>query len=81
MATFDAMLCGTEDDIQLAQYGSSNSAKMKTLYREGLKRRYGSLMQIISVCTSTSSPNRSGMRCMVSKMKKLAKKRNPAYFA
>ncbi len=26
---------GSEDDIQLAQYGSSNSAKMKTLYREG----------------------------------------------
>ncbi|MCE0494218.1 glutamate--cysteine ligase [Vibrio salinus] len=39
---------GNEDDIQLAQYGTSNSGKMKTLYREGLKRRYGSLMQIIS---------------------------------
>ncbi|WP_394247626.1 glutamate--cysteine ligase [Vibrio profundi] len=39
---------GSEDDIQLAQYGSSNNGKMKTLYREGLKRRYGSLMQIIS---------------------------------
>lgn len=39
---------GSEDDINLAQYGSSNSARMKTLYREGLKRRYGSLMQIIS---------------------------------
>ncbi|MGR5236743.1 glutamate--cysteine ligase [Vibrio alfacsensis] len=39
---------GSEDDIQLAQYGSSNPAKMKTLYREGLKRRYGSLMQVIS---------------------------------
>lgn len=37
-----------EEDIHLAQYGSSNSGKMKTLYREGLKRRYGSLMQIIS---------------------------------
>lgn len=37
-----------EDQIALAQYGTSNSAKMKTLYREGLKRRYGSLMQIIS---------------------------------
>ncbi|WP_428775097.1 glutamate--cysteine ligase [Vibrio sp.] len=37
-----------EDDIQLANYGSSNSGRMKTLYREGLKRRYGSLMQIIS---------------------------------
>ncbi|MDC5857410.1 glutamate--cysteine ligase [Vibrio europaeus] len=39
---------GSEDDINLAQYGSSNSGKMKTLYREGLKHRYGSLMQIIS---------------------------------
>lgn len=39
---------GSEDDINLAQYGTSNSGKMKTLYREGLKRRYGSLMQIIS---------------------------------
>jgi len=39
---------GSEDDIKLAQYGSSNSGRMKTLYREGLKRRYGSLMQIIS---------------------------------
>lgn len=39
---------GDENDIQLAQYGSSNSGRMKTLYREGLKRRYGSLMQIIS---------------------------------
>jgi glutamate--cysteine ligase len=37
-----------ENDIELAQYGESNSGRMKTLYREGLKRRYGSLMQIIS---------------------------------
>lgn len=48
MAAFYACYVGSEADIQLAQYGSSNSAKMKTLYREGLKRRYGSLMQIIS---------------------------------
>ncbi|AYV21757.1 MULTISPECIES: glutamate--cysteine ligase [Vibrio] len=39
---------GSEDDIALAQYGSSNSGRMKTLYRQGLKHRYGSLMQIIS---------------------------------
>jgi len=39
---------GDENDIPLAQYGTSNSGRMKTLYREGLKRRYGSLMQIIS---------------------------------
>ncbi len=39
---------GCEDDINLAQYGTSNSGRMKTLYRAGLKKRYGSLMQIIS---------------------------------
>jgi glutamate--cysteine ligase len=37
-----------EDDIQLAQFGSSNSGQMKHLYRQGLKYRYGSYMQIIS---------------------------------
>ncbi|WP_073580351.1 glutamate--cysteine ligase [Vibrio quintilis] len=37
-----------EEDIQIAQYGSSNIGRMKTLYRQGLKRRYGSLMQVIS---------------------------------
>ncbi|WEM42782.1 glutamate--cysteine ligase [Photobacterium sp. DA100] len=39
---------GDQDEIALAQYGSSNSGRMKTLYREGLKRRYGSIMQVIS---------------------------------
>ncbi len=45
-----SMPCYVADEelINLAQYGSSNSGRMKTLYREGLKRRYGSLMQIIS---------------------------------
>lgn len=37
-----------QDDIALAQYGSSNIGKMKTLYREGLKNRYGSMMQAIA---------------------------------
>ncbi|CCP02177.1 gamma-glutamate-cysteine ligase [Erwinia amylovora Ea644] len=37
-----------EQDIELAQYGSSNIGQMKTLYRQGLKNRYGALMQIIS---------------------------------
>ncbi len=36
------------EDIELAQYGSSNIGRMKTLYREGLKNRYGALMQTIS---------------------------------
>ena len=35
-------------DIELAQYGSSNTGRLKTLYREGLKNRYGALMQTIS---------------------------------
>jgi glutamate--cysteine ligase len=37
-----------EDAIPIADYGSSNVGKMKTLYREGLKNRYGSMMQAIS---------------------------------
>lgn len=38
----------SEDNIELAQYGSSNVGRFKTLYREGLKNRYGALMQTIS---------------------------------
>ncbi|WJG08317.1 glutamate--cysteine ligase [Aliiglaciecola sp. LCG003] len=37
-----------EEDIPIAQYGSSNAGKMKTLYRVGLKNRYGSMMQAIA---------------------------------
>ncbi|WP_333607400.1 glutamate--cysteine ligase [Arsukibacterium sp.] len=37
-----------QQQIPLAQYGSSNVGRMKTLYRQGLKRRYGSMMQAIS---------------------------------
>ncbi|RZM85219.1 glutamate--cysteine ligase [Pseudoalteromonas rubra] len=37
-----------EDDIVLAQFGDSNIGRMKTLYREGLKNRYGSMMQAIA---------------------------------
>ena len=37
-----------EDVVKLAQFGTSNSGKMKTVYRNGLKNRYGSMMQIIS---------------------------------
>jgi glutamate--cysteine ligase len=38
----------SEDKIELAQYGTSNQGRFKTLYREGLKNRYGALMQTIS---------------------------------
>ncbi len=37
-----------EEDIEIAQYGTSNVGQMKTIYREGLRNRYGSLMQVIS---------------------------------
>ncbi len=45
-----SMPCYIDDgqNIELAQYGSSNMGRMKTLYREGLKNRYGALMQTIS---------------------------------
>lgn len=45
-------------DIELAQYGTSNTGRFKTLYREGLKNRYGALMQTISgVHYNFSLPN------------------------
>ncbi|XOV77374.1 MAG: glutamate--cysteine ligase [Aestuariibacter sp.] len=37
-----------QNEIRLAQYGTSNVGKMKTLYRQGLKNRYGSMMQAIA---------------------------------
>ncbi len=36
------------DKVVLAQYGDSNIGKMKTVYRQGLKNRYGSMMQVIA---------------------------------
>ena len=37
-----------EEEIPIAQYGSSNLGQLKHIYRQGLKMRYGSAMQIIS---------------------------------
>jgi len=37
-----------EDSIPVARYGSSNVARMKTVYRYGLGHRYGRLMQAIA---------------------------------
>lgn len=37
-----------ESDVGIAQYGQSNSAKMKTIYRVGLSNRYGRIMQAIA---------------------------------
>ncbi len=39
---------GIDKNITLAQFGSSNIGRMKTLYRKGLKNRYGVFMQTIS---------------------------------
>jgi glutamate--cysteine ligase len=39
---------GRDEDIPLADYGSSNVGRMKKIYREGLGNRYGRLMQTIA---------------------------------
>jgi len=39
---------GSDDSIALAHYGSSNSARMKHVYRHGLGMRYGRHMQTIA---------------------------------
>ena len=41
-------LINSVDEIPIAQYGTSNAAKMKTLYRTGLSHRYGKMMQSIA---------------------------------
>ena len=38
----------SEDDIRIANYGSSNLGKFKRIYRNGLSHRYGKTMQTIS---------------------------------
>lgn len=45
-----SMPCFVSDaeKIPLAQFGHSNIGKMKTVYRQGLKNRYGSMMQVIA---------------------------------
>lgn len=39
---------GSDDDIPLARYGTSNIGRMKTIYRNGLGLRYGRSMQTIA---------------------------------
>lgn len=41
-------ILGADEDIPLGRYGSSNAARIKTIYRSGLGFRYGRLMQTIS---------------------------------
>ena len=49
------MLDDNEERIRLAQYGTSNIGRFKTLYRRGLGIRYGRRMQTISGCITTLS--------------------------
>ncbi len=37
-----------EEDITIANYGTSNAGKMKSIYRQGLAERYGKMMQVIA---------------------------------
>ncbi|MDE2304676.1 MAG: glutamate--cysteine ligase [Gammaproteobacteria bacterium] len=39
---------GSDEEIPLARYGSSNIGRLKTIYRHGLGLRYGRMMQAIS---------------------------------
>lgn len=39
---------GDDDSIPIAHYGSSNVGTMKRVYRQGLRHRYGSVMQTIA---------------------------------
>lgn len=50
MLWVNSMPCvlGPDENIPLAQYGSSNIGRMKTLYRRGLGVRYGRRMQTIA---------------------------------
>lgn len=41
-------MLGSDSEIPIAQYGSSNSGRMKSIYRLGLGHRYGRAMQTIA---------------------------------
>ena len=41
-------LLPADDEIPIGHYGNSNVGRTKTVYRSGLKHRYGSRMQTIS---------------------------------
>lgn len=41
-------ILGTEDNIPIAEYGTSNNGRLKHIYRHGLWHRYGRAMQTIA---------------------------------
>ncbi len=74
----NSMPCGLPEDdaIPLGQYGTSNSARMKTVYRMGLSYRYGRRMQTISGIHYNFSLPEDAWRAMP-----WAADRSAAYFA
>ncbi len=48
MGDFDALPAANDADVPTAYYGKSHVGRMKYVYREGLRNRYGALMQAIS---------------------------------
>lgn len=47
-ASMPARLPNGGDSVQIADYGTSHSGKLKHVYRKGLRHRYGSIMQSIA---------------------------------
>ncbi len=47
-SSMPCLLPANENDIPVAQYGSSNNGMMKTVYRLGLGHRYGRAMQTVA---------------------------------
>lgn len=66
------MLDDNEERIRLAQYGTSNIGRFKTLYRRGLGIRYGRRMQTISgVHYNLSFPDSLFLPCRNMKLTKI----------
>lgn len=47
-ASMPCCVVGGDENIPIAQYGSSNVGRMKHVYRHGLGHRYGRIMQVIA---------------------------------
>ena len=73
-----------DDRIPLGQYGRSNVGRLKTVYRMGLSRRYGSRMQTISGVHynfSLSEPAMAALQRALGDMREPGAFRTDAYFA
>ena len=73
-----------DDRIPLGQYGRSNVGRLKTVYRMGLSRRYGSRMQTISGVHynfSLSEPTMGSLQRTLGDTREAVAFRTDAYFA